>query len=371
MQMLNRYQNFLIPILAFILGLAVGPLLFGTNTSMNAGPRHLVAEPHLDNYVRSLAAYAQVGDINALGQAICYPKEDYEAIKKRRDQISADELRGLYDLVLVTFQKSDPNDASGGCDSFRLLYPPVVKEEGGWGLLNLIGIFLLIGLLAGLIWLLLTRQSNRGTTESVADERIDESKDETRMMTRTKNISVGEALKGNPKQRPAPRSAKRPSNNSRVVGGETLAGFQTVYTRGDDTFDKSFIIEDSSGSFLGECGVSISEWVGETATGKNVTAFEIWLFDKHDPHTITKVLMSEHAYYDDGFRAKLATRGDAVLVKYDETIRLETATLIVDTDVIECIYADIEPHYGAFERFSARLVARVKPNRYQEPDSPF
>lgn len=376
MQNLIRYQNLLIPILTFILGLVIGMLFFGSNSgATNAGPRNLVAEPHLDNYVRSLAAYAQVGDVIALGQAVCYPKDDYLAIKNRREQISADELRGLYDLVLATMQKHDSNDTSGGCDSFRLQHPPVIKEQNSWGLLlNLFGMLLLIGILGAVLWLLLNKQLNVGTKpQQVADE----TKDETRVMTRPQNSEVRDAIKGMPT---APAKAKQPQRQPakradvmlpNIKGREsgTLGGFQTIYNRGDDTFDKSFIIEDANGSFLGECGVSVSEWVGGTETGKNVTAFEIWLFDKHDPHTVTKVLMSDHAYHDNGFRAKLATRGDAVLVKYDETIRLETATLIVDTDVIESVYADIEPHNGAFERFSARLIARVKPNRYQDSNN--
>jgi hypothetical protein len=44
----------------------------------------------------------------------------------------------------------------------------------------------------------------------------------------------------------------------------------------------------------GECGVGISETIG-VGDPKKVTAFEVWLFDKNDIQTVTKVLMSAHA----------------------------------------------------------------------------
>ena len=63
---------------------------------------------------------------------------------------------------------------------------------------------------------------------------------------------------------------------------------------------------------------------------RNVTAFEIWLFDKNDTQTVTKVLMSDGAYNDDGIRAKLATRGELIMAELGRTIPLETASLIIN-----------------------------------------
>ena len=72
----------------------------------------------------------------------------------------------------------------------------------------------------------------------------------------------------------------------RCGGGRTipLAQFPTEYNIGHDTYDDSFSIETSTGEFLGECGVGISESIG-IGDPKKVTAFEVWLFDKNDiPH---------------------------------------------------------------------------------------
>ena len=45
-----------------------------------------------------------------------------------------------------------------------------------------------------------------------------------------------------------------------------IARFRTAYTRGHDTYDDAFSIENANGDFLGECGVGISETLGATAT---------------------------------------------------------------------------------------------------------
>ena len=90
-----------------------------------------------------------------------------------------------------------------------------------------------------------------------------------------------------------------------------VAQFMTTYMQGDDLYDDSFSIDSPSGEFLGECGVGISDTVG-VGDPKKVTAFEVWLFDKNDIQTVTKVLMSEHAFNDQNIRQRLASKGEPV-----------------------------------------------------------
>jgi hypothetical protein len=116
-----------------------------------------------------------------------------------------------------------------------------------------------------------------------------------------------------------------------------IARFHTTYTRGHDAYDDSFSIENSNAEFLGECGVGIAESIG-TDLPKNVTALEIWLFDKGDIRTITKVVMSDHAFFDDALKAKLAPKGEPVLARETETIVLETASLIINAEITEMEY---------------------------------
>lgn len=144
-----------------------------------------------------------------------------------------------------------------------------------------------------------------------------------------------------------------------------IARFRTAYTRGNDTYDDSFSIENATGDFLGECGVGISETLG-ASTPKNITAFEVWLFDKNDIRTITKVIMSDHAFFDEALKAKLAPKGEPVLARKNETIVLETATLIINAEVTELDYGDSAdmPDASYFDRFTIELSAWAKEGDY-------
>jgi hypothetical protein len=139
-----------------------------------------------------------------------------------------------------------------------------------------------------------------------------------------------------------------------------LAQFVTTYEIGDDRYDTSFSIETASSDFLGECGVGISETVG-TGSPDKVTAFEVWLFDKNDIRTVTKVLMSEHAYNDSALRAKLATKGEPELARPGAAVELETATLRVRARVIEMDYGtgDLPPN-SFFNKVVLELAAWPK-----------
>jgi hypothetical protein len=147
-----------------------------------------------------------------------------------------------------------------------------------------------------------------------------------------------------------------------------VARFQSTYQRGHDTYDDSFSIENANGDFLGECGVGVSETIGAEMP-KNVTAFEVWLFDKNDIRTVTKVIMSEHAYYDDAIKAKLAPKGEPELARPNETIVLETASLIINAEITELEYgAGTLPPQSYFERFTVVLSAWAKEGDFGEPD---
>jgi hypothetical protein len=145
------------------------------------------------------------------------------------------------------------------------------------------------------------------------------------------------------------------------VGQPPLGHFFTTYQLGEDTYDESFSIETPMNEFLGECGVGISETIGVGDPDK-VTAFEVWLFDKSDIRTVTKVLMSEHAYHNDALRAKLASKGEAVLAEPGSPFTLETSGLQVRVDVTELLYGDGEPPARSFfSKLTVELVAMAKP----------
>lgn len=142
------------------------------------------------------------------------------------------------------------------------------------------------------------------------------------------------------------------------IGEDAPIGqFMTTYMLGDDLFDDSFSIDSPVGEFLGECGVGISETI-DVGDPKRVTAFEIWLFDKNDIQTVTKVLMSQHAYLDEEIRQRLAAKGEPVLAEPGSQVILNTATLRLVARVVDMAYGDGEglPDDSFMERVTLELA---------------
>ena len=136
---------------------------------------------------------------------------------------------------------------------------------------------------------------------------------------------------------------KKPSgtivaNASPQKKGPALAQFMTTFRQGDDLYDDSFSIDSVNGEFLGECGVGIAETIG-VGDPKKVTALEVWLFDKNDIQTVTKILMSEHAGNDSAIRQRLLSKGEPIKVEPGMTFVMETASLQLEAKVIDMVYA--------------------------------
>jgi len=130
----------------------------------------------------------------------------------------------------------------------------------------------------------------------------------------------------------------------------------TTYVLGDDLYDESFSIDTQGGEFLGEYGVGVSEAIG-VGEPKKVTALEIWLFDKNDIKTATKVLMSDHAYNDPEIRARLEPKGELILVEPQAQVLLETATLQLLATVVDLEYGHgAMPQNSYFERITLELA---------------
>lgn len=130
--------------------------------------------------------------------------------------------------------------------------------------------------------------------------------------------------------------------------------FNTTYVLGDDHYDPSFSIERGA-DFLGECGVGISEAIG-VGDPKKVTALEVWMFDKSDIRTVTKVLASRFAYQDPALRTKLAAKGEIVLAEPGAELLLETTTLILRARVVEMEYGVGQlPPESFFQRIALEL----------------
>ncbi len=137
---------------------------------------------------------------------------------------------------------------------------------------------------------------------------------------------------------------------------QPVAQFVTTYINGDDLYDDSFSIDSPTGEFLGECGVGISETIG-VGDPKKVAALEVWLFDKNDIQTITKVLMSKHTFEDAAARARLASKGEAVELTKDKIVLMDTQTLTLQARVVDMAYGQGAMAPGSyFERLTLELA---------------
>lgn len=139
-----------------------------------------------------------------------------------------------------------------------------------------------------------------------------------------------------------------------------ISQFVTTYVLGDDLFDDSFSIDAPSGEFLGECGIGISETIG-VGEPKKVQAFEVWLFDKNDIQTVTKVLMSVHAFNDVATHQRLEAKGEPVMVDRGKQVVLETAALQLVATVAEIEYGQgALPDGSYFDRLTLEIAVWPK-----------
>ncbi|HSO27108.1 MAG TPA: hypothetical protein VLS48_03495, partial [Anaerolineales bacterium] len=101
--------------------------------------------------------------------------------------------------------------------------------------------------------------------------------------------------------------------------------------------------------------------IGDT---KKVSAFEVWLFDKNDIQTVTKVFMSPHALRDEAIRQRLQAKGEFVSASSGAETTLETETLRMVARVV-----DMEFGHGALpdESFFDRFIIEL--NIWQKPAS--
>jgi heme/copper-type cytochrome/quinol oxidase subunit 2 len=328
-----------IGIVAFILGFAIGLFVFGWWLTpvqyTGAGPQDLLPE-YQEIYIRTVSdLYSQdLNQENVRAAFAIWPEADQTICLLAEQETDPAAKDRLTTTALILNNE--------GCTEAVLAEAAAAAEEGG-GNNTLLIICLVLGVIIAalaLIYLFI----NRG--------RDDE----------------GEETSPPP---PMPAEKIIPSEDPAAedVVATPLARFDTQYVSGHDSYDDSFSIENAQGDFLGECGVGISDTVPGGDETKNVTAFEIWLFDKNDIRTVTKVVMSEHAFNDEGIKAKLAPKGEPVLARENETIVLETATLIINAEILSMEYDQLTmPAEGIFNNFSVEISAWAKDGDFDEPD---
>lgn len=146
--------------------------------------------------------------------------------------------------------------------------------------------------------------------------------------------------------------------DSKGVAGP-LKRWSGTYTLGQDSFDEFFTIETPDGAFLGESGIGILDAIPNTSP-KQVTTFDVGLFDKTDITTLSRVLMSEAAYHDQTLRSKIDAnpQAEAILAEPGKAFTLETSAMRVETRIDEMAYGGGGNEY--FEKLTVSLDVFVK-----------
>jgi len=324
---------------AFVLGVVLGLVVLGwwvwpvqwTNSNpsdLKAGYKDSYMQLIADSYSlsnNSAAAQAHLKELKGLGERDADLIATLDRLAKARlstgDAVSAARLQQLA-LVLGVPARPTPQPGARTPGAAGWIWAGSISRIG-----RFIGIvFFLLVLVVGVSLLLLQLRKQDSTRRRRTGPSRQPSSEAPRVDT----------------QVAAPHSSEG-----------TLGRFETTYSQGDESYDVNYSIETSSGEFLGECGISAVEASGVSQPDA-VAAFEVWLFDKDDVRTETKVLLSERAFENPAAREKLAGKGELVRAELGQVVTLETANLRLDATVMDLAYAS-GSDAGVFANLASRL----------------
>ncbi len=329
-------------ILGLILGLVIGWGIWPVQWT-DLAPYHLRQDLREDYLRMSIYSATTIGDGSIATKAWIELGDTAEETL----QAVMNEPRYLNQQQITSFAMIVGAESTGvfpTTDSTQVVVEEEEEEEGGggpqWLLIGLICLGLLIAAALIFYFFVLRERPKDGEWKEVLKTRGGKESDSAYKEEQQRYVT-------------------QPETQSRAVQDEQsmpVAQFMTTYMLGDDLYDDSFSIDAPTGEFLGECGVGISETVG-VGDPKRVTALEVWLFDKNDIQTVTKVIMSAHAMDDDKIRMRLESKGEPILAEPGKQVLLETPTLQLEARVINMEYGEgAAPDQSFFQRLSLELA---------------
>lgn len=356
---------------AFIIGAIVGWLLLGAVllsplvTIKDTFPSYLASEYKQQWIVDVADAYSANQDLATARNHLRWftPDEVTQSLKFAFTQRNTKgDSEGA--ARIAAFGQLLGYSISGGTSQTQ---PTRTPQQQGGGLLDNLGqilllaagLILLVALALGAYMLWRNRTPETGTAKPRATPTTDTG---TTTFARAEPVMTMPAQNVSGFETPitAPPTAVPPQvTTPRVTTplAKSLGTFAATYKFGEDNYDTSFTLETARGEFLGETGMGSSETIGEGKPDK-VTAFDVWLFDKTDVRTVTQILMSEYAFNDQATRQRLATKGELVLAEKGRHLTLETATLAVDAEIVELVYAST-PGLAPNSHFQKLIVEMV------------
>jgi hypothetical protein len=135
----------------------------------------------------------------------------------------------------------------------------------------------------------------------------------------------------------------------------------TTYVVGDDLYTQSFDINSGEGTYLGQCGVEISDTVPVFDKPKRVRGVGVWLFGLKYNETTTAILMTPDGYNKESLREVLQKKGEPIMVEPNQIVEIETRALKMHVRVAEVKYGQgTSPEETYFNRLTLELAAWPK-----------
>lgn len=323
-------RNIFIPIGTGILGFFIGLVVFGWWLTpvewTGAGPQDLIGSAQQKFIENAAIAYSSNGDAQRVTDAF----NSWTNSEEKRDLLFTNLCQPSWQSPYANLFAPMALALGTDCTTYQV---PVVDEGSSW-MTCLLGLLLIVvvGAAGALAYMRFMSSGDIGSFDFKPNKPV-----------------------------VVPDAPPTSDTGDSMEGFVPIASYRTSFSIGQDAFDDSFAIENANGDFLGECGVGISESIG-SGSPRKITAFEVWLFDKSDIRTITKIGLSDHAYNNDVIRAKLQSKGDAVLAGDGEVIALETKDLIINAKISGLQYGDDPglPQNSYFNHFTIELSAWAK-----------
>ncbi len=330
-------RKWVLPLVAVIVGVAIGMVyawVINPVQWVDGEPQQLRADLQEDYLRMAIDSHSVNRDaelalirFQALGEN---GSVTLVAVSEDPQEVSADAIQSFRAVIEIDEQSSEAEATDGS----------VLSQISGL-IIPICGATVLIGLVLAVV-LVLRARGRDDEAGIVSPDVMEPGMQDTDALSEQPAVPAEQAL-----QPFEPEAA----------GDDSLATFRTIYALGDDDYDDSFSIESPTGDFLGECGVGIGDLIGAGEPNK-VSAFEVWLFDKNDIQTVTKVVMSNYAHNDAETRNRLSAKGDPIVAEPGSVISLQTASLEVEARIVDMTYGESAlPSQSFFERLTIELRA--------------
>lgn len=318
--------------IAFVVGALFGLIALGWGAFplkwTDASPSHLAPQYKLDYLTMVIDSYNLRNDLTIAQQRISLLEEDGPVYL---EAMANNPMDALSEATVKMFSEYYPVDGAAPAPGVETdAEQPGLEETdnksktGNFLLISCAFVLVLAGILVGVYFLKSRGRASTGVTAAMRAQEF------TRQAEQTDYQAMGE--------------------------DQPIAQWMTTYLLGDDLFDDSFSIDSQTGEFLGECGLGIADTIG-VGEPKRVSAFEVWLFDKNDIQTVTKVLMSGHTFNDQSSHNRLAAKGEPSLAVPNSEVILETKTLRMVARVMDMDYGTGHlPENSFFQRITLELA---------------